>query len=184
MTDIFISYPREDRPRVQVIAQAIEKAGLKVWWDPHIKTGSGFRDEITASLGKARTVVVVWSQHSVSSRFVCDEADEGAARGILFPALIDLVDIPLGFRQIKTADLTHWRGRPDDPALREFISLIAESTKQQMAPAAVIEPEADEPQADDADELDEIVDEPAPKKVTKPAKAPKPAKAYRNLLWF
>ena len=141
MTDVFISYSREDRPRVQVIAQALERAGLKVWWDPHIKTGSGFREEITASLGKAEAVIVVWSQYSVSSRFVCDEADEGAARGILFPALVDLVDIPLGFRQIQTADLTHWHGRPDDKALLEFVSLIADYTNQRLAQNKAPEPE-------------------------------------------
>ncbi|MFZ1990073.1 MAG: TIR domain-containing protein [Alphaproteobacteria bacterium] len=181
MTDVFISYSREDRPRVQVIAQALERAGLKVWWDPHIKTGSGFREEITASLGKAEAVIVVWSQYSVSSRFVCDEADEGAARGILFPALVDLVDIPLGFRQIQTADLTHWRGRPDDKALLEFVSLIADYTKQRLTQNKAPEPEPEEPQTveQEIEEEDAPASPPPPPPRRRKEPKAKPAKAPR-----
>ena len=179
MTDIFISYSREDRPKVQVLAQALEGTGAKVWWDPHIKTGHGFRQEIQASLSQASAVVVVWSQYSVTSRFVCDEADEGAARGILFPALIDLVDIPLGFRQIQTADLTTWRGRKDDKALLEFVSVVADSVGAQSGePEEAVEEEpevAEEAAPPDTEEEPE----PKPRKAPKPARQPKakPAKA-------
>lgn len=180
VTDIFISYSREDRPRVQVIAQALEKAGLKVWWDPHIKTGSGFREEITASLGKAQAVIVVWSQYSVSSRFVCDEADEGAARGILFPALVDLVDIPLGFRQIQTADLTHWRGRPDDKALLEFVAHIADYTNRQLTRNKPPQPEEPEPEPATVEREIEAEDAPAPPPKRRKEPKPKPVKAPRT----
>lgn len=33
MTDVFISYKREDEARVGRLVQALEKAGLKLWWD-------------------------------------------------------------------------------------------------------------------------------------------------------
>lgn len=124
--NVFISYAREDRAKVEVLAKALEARGLAVWWDPKIKTGAGFRQEIAEALAGAHAVIVMWSQFSVGSRFVCDEADEGAAKDILFPALLDNVDIPLGFRQIQTADLTHWRGRPNDPALAAFVETVAE----------------------------------------------------------
>ncbi len=122
--DVFISYARTDRDKVEKIARALTQQGLHVWWDPKIKTGAGFREEIADALTNTRSVLVVWSRDSVGSRFVCDEADEGAARGILYPALIDNVDIPLGFRQIQTADLTHWRGNMNDPALKAFVKTI------------------------------------------------------------
>ncbi|MFQ5564046.1 MAG: toll/interleukin-1 receptor domain-containing protein [Parvularculaceae bacterium] len=123
---VFISYAREDRAKVEKLARALEEHGLSVWWDPKIKTGAGFRQEISEALAGAHAVIVMWSQYSVGSRFVCDEADEGASKDILFPALLDNVDIPLGFRQIQTADLTHWRGRAGDPALLAFVETIAE----------------------------------------------------------
>ena len=37
MSDIFISYAREDRPRVEHLAAAFEQRGWAVWWDPDIR---------------------------------------------------------------------------------------------------------------------------------------------------
>jgi WD40 repeat protein len=155
LTDVFISYSREDRPRVQRIAETLEGAGHKVWWDPHIKTGSGFREEIQKALTETKAVIVIWSEHSVTSRFVCDEADEGAARDILFPALVDLVDIPLGFRQIQTADLTSWRGHGNDRKFREYIRVVSDhidtqrpaGASAQLAGPAALEPQRAPPPA-------------------------------------
>ncbi|NNU16781.1 TIR domain-containing protein [Parvularcula sp. ZS-1/3] len=127
MTDVFISYSRGDKERVRVLAEELERSGLRVWWDSHLTTGHAYRQEITEKLDEAGLVIVVWSRLSAASRFVCDEADEGAQRGNLFPALIELVDIPLGFRQIQTADLTHWRGGRNDAALKSFIGAIHEA---------------------------------------------------------
>jgi len=129
MTDVFISYSRGDRERVRVIADALTARGLKVWWDPEITTGAEFRFEITQELDASRAVVVVWSSNSVSSRFVCDEADVGAQRESLIPVLLELVDIPLGFRQIQTADLSRWRGRKKDPAFREFLDVVEDMVR-------------------------------------------------------
>jgi WD40 repeat protein len=166
--DVFISYAREDRPKVEKIANALTQKGLHVWWDPKIQTGSGFRQEIAEALSTTRSVLVIWSRNSVGSRFVCDEADEGAAREILFPALIDNVDIPLGFRQIQTADLTHWRGNLNDPALKAFVSTVAQgSANAHGAPARTRTP-APEPT-------------PAPAtKQTKPVKKKKPPKPKKQ----
>lgn len=170
--DVFISYAREDRAKVEKIAHALTQQGLHVWWDPEIKTGAGFRQEISDALTSTRSVLVIWSRYSVGSRFVCDEADEGAARDILFPALIDNVDIPLGFRQIQTADLTHWRGNLNDPALKAFVSAIAEgAANAQGAPDRRREPA---PQSEPAP-----VEE-APKPAPKPKPKPKPKKQSKT----
>ena len=39
MSDIFISYAREDRPRAAAIARALEAQGWSVWWDWIILAG-------------------------------------------------------------------------------------------------------------------------------------------------
>lgn len=124
MTDIFISYSRKDRARAEVMATALIARGLDVWWDTHLKAGSEFRHEIAKNLEDAKAVIVIWSEESVASRFVCDEADVGAQHDTLFPVLVDLVDIPLGFRQIQTADLTKWRGKPRDRNFQAFLDII------------------------------------------------------------
>ncbi|TNE57097.1 MAG: TIR domain-containing protein [Alphaproteobacteria bacterium] len=129
MSDVFISYSRNDKDRVEKLVEAMRARGIDVWWDPKIRTGTEFRFEIAQALENARVVVVVWSAHSVASRFVWDEADEGAQRGALVPALFDLVDIPLGFRQIQTADLSRWHGKRKDPALMEFLDVVQDAVK-------------------------------------------------------
>ncbi len=182
--DVFISYSREDRAKVEKIANALGQKGLHVWWDPKIKTGAGFRQEISEALSSTRSVIVIWSRHSVASRFVADEADEGAARDILFPALIDNVDIPLGFRQIQTADLTHWRGNVNDNAFKAFIDAVAEGAKagagapdRRPEPEPQPEPEAPKP----APEAEKPKPVPPPKPKTKPKPARKsPSKVSKR----
>lgn len=149
MTDVFISYSRKDRARAEVMANALRARGLDVWWDSHLKAGSEFRHEIAKNLENAKAIIVIWSEESVASRFVCDEADVGAQQDTLFPVLVDLVDIPLGFRQIQTADLTKWRGKPRDRNFQAFLDIIegvvsgrktlggAPSVRQDEAPAPV-----------------------------------------------
>lgn len=163
--DVFISYAREDRAKVEKIAHALTQRGLHVWWDPKIQTGAGFRQEITEALTNTRSVIVIWSRNSVGSRFVVDEADEGAARNILFPALIDNIDIPLGFRQIQTADLTHWRGNQNDPALKAFISTVNDGASS--GSGAPVQSRAPEPR-------------PAEEQKAKPKKQKKPEKKKKK----
>ena len=66
MSDIFISYAREDLERVALLAQALAKQGWGVFWDRTIPTGKDWRDVIGEKLGAARCVVVVWSRYSTS----------------------------------------------------------------------------------------------------------------------
>lgn len=61
-------------------------------------------------------MVVAWSQHSVNSTWVTEEADDGKRRGVLIPVLLDPIEQPRGFREIQAADFTDWR--PGRPSLR------------------------------------------------------------------
>src|ERR1700688_3226280 len=83
MSDIFISYAREDRPRAEAIAKALEEHSWSVWWDWVIPTGKKFRRVIQEELDKARCVVVLWSANSIESDWVIEESSEGNDRGIL-----------------------------------------------------------------------------------------------------
>jgi hypothetical protein len=46
MSDIFISYARQDRPRAEAIAKALEDHGWSVWWDWNIPAGETSRQVI------------------------------------------------------------------------------------------------------------------------------------------
>jgi hypothetical protein len=121
MSDIFISYARADKEKAERLANAFAQKGWSVWWDREIPPGKSFDEVIENALSSARCVIVLWSKDSVSSRWVKTEASEGAARGILVPALIDNVQIPLEFKRIEAADLSDWQG---DSSHTEFAQLL------------------------------------------------------------
>lgn len=51
MTDIFLSYKREDEARVARLVQALEGAGLSLWWDRGLPGSEEWRANIeTASM--------------------------------------------------------------------------------------------------------------------------------------
>src|SRR5882672_9927210 len=108
MTDVFISYASEDRERARNVASALQACGWSVWWDRNIITGQAFDQVIEHELETAKTIVVLWSMDSISSEWVKNEAAMVAERGVLVPALIDNVKLPLEFRRRQTADLIGW----------------------------------------------------------------------------
>ena len=103
MADIFLSYASEDRERVRPLVELMEEQGYSVWWDRQIGIGSSFDREIERELNAARCVVVVWSNDSIQSDWVRNEAQEGLDRGILVPAQIENVKPPLAFRRAQAA---------------------------------------------------------------------------------
>src|SRR5262249_46704109 len=108
MTDIFISYHNEDRPRAQKLAKALESSGWSVFWDRRIPIGKTWPDMIGKELEESGCVVVLWSKTSINSDWVREEAEHAKQRRVLVPVLIDKVLPPIGFRGIQTADLVDW----------------------------------------------------------------------------
>ena len=132
MSDIFISYAREDESRVKPLVSAFESEGWSVFWDRRIPAGSTWRNHIGSALQQARCVVAVWSAHSVESQWVAEEADEGKMRQALVPVALDAVTPPRGFREIQAADLTGWKPGEPSENLRQLLAdvrrLIGSST--------------------------------------------------------
>ncbi len=120
MADIFVSYSREDRQRVEPLVDALEKRGHSVWWDPEISPGDDFEALIADELANAKTVIVVWTADSVGSRWVKGEARDAADRGVLAPVSFGDARLPIDFRAIHTTNLDGWNG---DPASDAFQSL-------------------------------------------------------------
>jgi hypothetical protein len=120
--DIFISYSSKDRPWVSVLAQELASNGWSVWWDRELLAGQDFAKQIAAKLASARCVIVAWSQRSVESPWVHDEAADAQRRGTLVPVSIDGSPPPLGFGRLHTLDLS---GRQDPRGHPELPRLVA-----------------------------------------------------------
>ena len=138
MTQVFVSYKREDEQRVAVLVRALEREGLIVWWDRGLPGGESWRLGIQTALEKAGCVIVVWSHQSVgpSGDFVRDEAGHAKRRGILVPVRLDDVDVPLGFGEVQAIDLTRWKGRQRDPDFQDVVAAVKAKLEGRPAPLA------------------------------------------------
>ena len=122
---VFLSYASEDRDRAGSLADALTQQGWTVFWDRTIAPGMVFDEVIGDALRGAGCVVVLWSRASIVSSWVKEEADDGAQRNILVPALIDDVALPLGFRRVQAARLVGWPTRHDPGEFQQFSDAIA-----------------------------------------------------------
>ena len=134
MSDIFISYGREDRDTASDLAAALEGGGLTVWWDRELKGGTEFATAIERELLDARTVIVLWSRDSVKSGFVRDESTRALEMGKLLPVRIEEVALPLGFGQIHTLDLIDWEGDATDGSLQHLLHEVRTRLGQASQP--------------------------------------------------
>lgn len=125
MTDVFISYASEDRDRAEKLASKLSAFGWSVWLDRKIITGQAFDQVIERELETAKSVVVLWSKHSIASEWVKNEAAVASERGVLVPAIIESVKLPLEFRGKQTANLIEWMGQPSHSGFQALCEGIA-----------------------------------------------------------
>jgi hypothetical protein len=135
VTDVFLSYASEDRERAGVLARLLEARGWSVWWDRKIVAGHTFDRAIEHELETARSVVVLWSESSIASEWVKNEAAAAAERGVLVPGLIQRVKIPLEFRRKQTADLVGWTGDTSHEGFQALCAGIADRVGPSTAPS-------------------------------------------------
>ncbi len=131
---LFLSYARADRARAEKLADILTKAGYTVWWDALIEGGAQYAASIREALESADVVIVFWSENSVESDWVRDEAALGRDRHRLVPLTLDGTAPPLGFRQYQAIDLSHWRGRPDVTEIAAIDRAIALAMGHKAAP--------------------------------------------------
>lgn len=149
MSDIFISYKRDEQGVARTLANALETFGWDVWWDPDLQAGEDFEDTIEAALADAGCVIVLWSEGSVASSFVKDEARYARDHDKLVPVRIEDVTLPFRFRGIQTVELIDWDGDQELPA---FLKLIRDITAIVGPPPSPAIPDVEDPGPDIAGE--------------------------------
>jgi TolB-like protein len=131
--DVFLSYSREDQATARRFAEGFEREGFTVWWDQALNPGEAFDRVTEQALDAAKTVVVLWSRHSVDSRWVRAEASQALAGNRLVPVMIEQCRRPIMFELTHTADLSAWAGDTKDPAWRAFVQGLLRFTGGQAA---------------------------------------------------
>lgn len=129
MSDIFISYAREDESRVNDLASEFERLGWSVWHDRSIGTSAEYDEQIERELDSALCVVVVWSRSSIKSKWVRAEAGAADDQGKLIPVTFESdVVPPLRFRQLNVAKLSSTNLEKPTEQEQSLLAEIASAT--------------------------------------------------------
>lgn len=126
MSDIFLAYAREDLAQAQRVKARLEAEGWSVFIDVQTSVGARWERMIDRELQDALAVVPLWSPRSRDSDYVLEEAHFGKAKGILFPAAIEPVEFPYGYRRIQTADLAGWGGETQHAGMSSLLEVLRE----------------------------------------------------------
>jgi hypothetical protein len=116
MSDVFLSYARDDAPFAEKLAKLLEASKLDVWWDRRLLAGDDFNAEIEKALTDARCVVVLWSPLSVDSKWVRGEAQRALDAKKLIPIMIAPCRLPINFGQLLTPQVYQSAAQLDDLA--------------------------------------------------------------------
>lgn len=134
--DVFLSYSSSDREAARRFADGLAGEGLTVWWDAALRAGETFDEVIENALKAAKSVIVLWSPRSVTSRWVRAEATLADRRNKLVPVIIEPCDRPIIFELTHTTDLSKWDGAVSDPAWRNMIKDVHQLVDRASASAA------------------------------------------------
>ena len=124
MADVFISYSREDRSKAEHIASGLTAMGVDVFWDTDIPPGQTWADYIEGKLSACKAVIVLWSEHSIKSQWVREEARMGREQSKLIPVILDGAQPPFGFGEVQAADLSNWSGDYSQADWKRFAQAV------------------------------------------------------------
>ena len=127
MADIFISYKREDQEqggRVIPIVKALEAEGFDVFYDVEIPPGATWEEVLQSKINAAKVVIVLWSEASIQSDWVKEEAEIAKNANKLIPVFLEQVSPPFGFSRIEGANLTGWTGDFSNPEWQNLLRAL------------------------------------------------------------
>lgn len=126
MADIFISYSRNDRERCAHIRDILEGLKVSVWFDAGIGAGSSFDREIEREIDAAKALLVLWTEESVESDWVRNEARTGKERSGLIAVQLRPCTLPLEFRSVQAEVLPEGAEGTDNPIWLGIIERIGD----------------------------------------------------------
>jgi len=150
---IFISYARQDRDLVSVLAKLLEGEGWRVWWDrENLPAGQRFHRVIDDAIKDACLVLVCWSEAGIDSDWVIDEANEAKNQGKLMPLLLEDVTPPYGFRSYHYVDLSQWDRKQVHESFRRLVQELenqaVRKSRDDILPQSIQNTKTPPPEAD------------------------------------
>jgi TIR domain-containing protein len=131
---IFLSYSRDDRENVVRIRQFLLDHGLPVWWDYDIPAGEEWRSEISRKVEEAACVLTLWTETSIDSFGVREEAQRAQLARKLVHARLEPVRLPYGFGETQYIDLDDWGGSEAHLGMRKLIQALRDKLYPPAAP--------------------------------------------------
>jgi hypothetical protein len=124
VSDVFISYKREDKARVETLYALLLDLDVPVWFDAGIEVGAEWEQRIEEQIAAAQAMIVCWTFAAVSSHWVTREAKIGLERGILVPVMLAPCALVPPFDAVQAADLAQWGGAPDHPEVQKVLGKL------------------------------------------------------------
>src|SRR5271163_1515142 len=120
MSEVFVSYKRENLTAVGRLVEALRAEGVGVWWDQDIAPNAAWEATIERQLAAAKLVIVAWSPAAVASENVKAEARWARQQGRLLQVFVEACEPPLFFGERQGIDLKHW----SDAAFRSVLDAV------------------------------------------------------------
>ena len=144
MSEVFVSYKRENLAAVGRLVEALRAEGIGVWWDQDIPPNAAWEATIEQALAAAKLVIVAWSPAAVASENVKAEARWARAQGRLLQVFVEACEPPLFFGERQGVDLKHWSGAPTDATFRLVLTAIRSGLATSSLPPSDLAATADE----------------------------------------
>ena len=124
MSDVFVSYKRENLAAVGRLVEGLRAEGIGVWWDQDIAPNAAWEATIEQQLDVAKLVIVAWSPSAVASDNVKAEARWARGQGRLLQVFVEPCEPPLFFGERQGVDLKSWAGVASEPAFRSLLASV------------------------------------------------------------
>lgn len=138
MVDVFISYPRSARAKVEPIKAKLDTLGLDCFFDlENIDGGANFPDIIDRALRTSKAVLCCWSPLYFERPWCMIECRDGLAREIMVPAALERFDRfapPADMRHLNYLDLTTWDGGDAHEDWNRTLHAIGKLVGRELAP--------------------------------------------------
>src|ERR1044072_8527036 len=126
MADVFISYKREERDAVQIIADTLAGLKLEIWVASRRRAVGSFDEQIAAALKDAKAVLTCWTPAAMASEWVRGEATMARQDEKLVACFLEPTELIPPFNLTQTENLAAWAGQRDDRAWLKVLERIGE----------------------------------------------------------